>query len=78
MTADYLDETLDALRSRVPFHPFTVSLKNGEKFEVDHPMAITGRFGRAVYFGPGGKLFLFDHDGVGGITNDRMSANPDL
>jgi hypothetical protein len=64
MTADYFDETITTLMSRVPFQIFKIELNTGEQVEIDHAAAISARDGRAVFIGPGGKLHIFDHDSV--------------
>src|SRR5687767_15108311 len=73
MEADNFNNTLTAFRRRVPFRPFTVTLVNGDRFEVDHPDALVIRDGVAVYIGPGGVPVLFDHQGVSQVVGDLMS-----
>lgn len=71
------DEVLLAFRKQTPFHPFTVSLINGERFEVDHPDALVVRDGVAIYVAPGGIPHIFDHQGVMqfiGDLNKKASA----
>lgn len=72
MEAENFDETLKAFMKRSPFRPFTVSLVNGDRFEVDHPGALVVREGMAVYLAPGGVPVLFDHEGVSQVTGDLM------
>ena len=72
MQADHFDRTLNAFRTRVPYRPFTVALINGDRFEVDHPGALVVRDGVAVFVGPGGVPFLFDHEGVNLFIGDLM------
>jgi len=77
MEAANFDNTLIALRRRVPYRPFTVTLINGDRFEVDHPEALVVREGVAVFIGPGGIPVLFDHEGVNsfnGDLNEQASA----
>jgi hypothetical protein len=77
MEQNNFDEVLLAFRRRSPFHPFTVSLINGERFEVDHPDALVVRDGVAIYVAPGGIPHIFDHQGVNefiGDLNKRASA----
>ena len=64
MTAENFDNTLNGLRQRQPFHPFTVELVGGDRFEVDHPGALVVRAGVAVFIPPGGVPILFDHESV--------------
>lgn len=72
MEAENFDRTLVALRTRRPFHPFTVTLVNGDRFEVDHPDALVVRDGVAIYVAPGGFPVIFDHEGVGQLVGDLM------
>lgn len=64
MTAENFDKTLEGLKQRSPFHPFTVELVGGSRFEVDHPGALVVRDGVAVFISPGGVPVLFDHESV--------------
>lgn len=64
MDASTFNNTLAAFRGRVSFRSFTVTLGNGDRFEVDHREAFVVRDGVAVYLGPGGVPILFDHEGV--------------
>jgi hypothetical protein len=70
--ADHFDHTLNALKRRTPFRPFTVALVNGDRFEVDHADALVVREGVAVYIGAGGVPVLFDHEGVSQFVGDLM------
>jgi hypothetical protein len=74
MTEQHFDELLMALMERRPFHPFTVELVGGERFEVDRPRATVLRNGVAVYLRPGGIPIYFDHDNVVQIDNDIADA----
>jgi hypothetical protein len=73
MEAERFDETLNALRQRVPFHPFTIILANGNRYEVDHRDAYVNRDGTAIYVKPGGAPVIFDHEGVSEIIGDLSS-----
>lgn len=64
MTAENFDQVLQALRDRKPFQVFTVELHGGDRFEVDHPMAMVIRDGVAVFLTPGGRPIWFDHESV--------------
>jgi hypothetical protein len=64
MTADNFDKALAGLKERNPFHPFTVELIGGHRFEIDHPGALVVRDGVAVFISPGGVPILFDHESV--------------
>ena len=70
MTADHFEQLFDALRERSPFHPFTVELAGGDRFEVDHPQAMVVRDGVAVYLRPGGVPVWFDHESITQIIGD--------
>jgi hypothetical protein len=72
MNADFFDETLQTFTTRSPYRPFTVVLVNGNRFEVDHPRAITFREGAALYLAPGRIPVIFDHEGVSEIVGDLM------
>jgi hypothetical protein len=88
MDRDHFEQTLRAFRERVPFRPFTVALVNARFHEVDHPDALVVRDGIALYVGPGGVPYIFDHEGVaealaasrsprtasGGARHDRVFA----
>jgi hypothetical protein len=64
MTAENFDKALAGLKQRTPFHPFTVELVGGHRFEIDHPGALVVRDGVAVFIPPGGVPMLFDHESV--------------
>jgi hypothetical protein len=64
VTAENFDKTLEGLKQRAPFHPFTVELIGGHRFEIDHPGALVVRDGVAVFISPGGVPVLFDHESV--------------
>lgn len=75
MTAENFDQVLLRYYDRRPFQPFTVALVNGDRFEVDHPTAITFREGFAVVIGPGSVLHIFDHEGVAQFIGELMNAS---
>ena len=64
MTAENFDHTLEGLKQRRPYRPFTVELIGGHRFEIDHPGALVVRDGVAVFISPGGVPILFDHESV--------------
>jgi hypothetical protein len=70
MTSELFQDSLQALRQRKPFHPFTVELISGERFEVDYSDALVARDGVAVFVAPGGVPTLFDHEGVSQLIGD--------
>ena len=72
MGTDNFDQTLNEFKKRIPFRPFTVTLVNGDRFEVDYPGALVFRDGVAVYIGSGGVPHVFDHEGVNEIIGDLM------
>ncbi len=74
MTSDNFQHVIGAIFARQPFHPFTVVLQGGERFEVDHPNAMATRDGVAVFFAPGGIPIWFDHDSVTQIISDTAGA----
>ena len=79
MQADNFDATLNALRNRKPFRPFTVVLADGDRFEVDHANALLVRDGVAVYLAPGGVPIIFDYEGVKrGAAGIVVKENPAL
>jgi hypothetical protein len=70
MDRETFDATIRAYRHRAPFRPFTVSLVNGERLEVDFPDALVVRDGVAVFVAPGGVPAIFDHEGVAQVIGD--------
>lgn len=69
MSADHFEIIMGLLRGRRPFRTFTVRLKSGERFEIDHPRAIrlVGSFG--AFAAPGSIAIYFDHDSVSDIVD---------
>lgn len=76
MTAEHFDGLLEALVQRQPFQVFTVELRGGKRFEVDHPRAIVVRDGVAVFMAPGGIPVWFDHDSFNRVDGAAASASP--
>ncbi len=75
MTPENFDEALEALTSRQPFRPFTVELHGGERFDIDHPRAVTWSEGKGAGFvGPGGILRIFDNESVVQFINAPAHA----
>lgn len=70
MDRQIFSATLQAFRKRIPFRPFTITLVNGDEFEVDFPDAYLFRDGLGVYAAPGGIPVIFDNEGVAQITGD--------
>ena len=69
-------QTLSLYRRRKPFHPFTIALQNGDRFEVDHADALVIRDRTAVYLAPGGIPVVFDHEALVQIAGD-LKPQPD-
>lgn len=76
MDRDTFDSTLRLFKHRRPFRPFTISLVNGERVEVDHPDALVVRDGVGLFAGPGGIPAVFDYEGVAQIIGDLVSPPP--
>jgi hypothetical protein len=64
MTAEYFDATLLLLHSRRPFQVYTVVLNNGQRLEIDSPLALSARDGRGIFFAPTYVPVYFDHESV--------------
>jgi hypothetical protein len=75
MAADHFEQLFEALRGRSPFHPFTVELTGGHRFEVDHPQAMVVRDGVAVFLLSGGVPVWFDHESVTQVVGDIADAS---
>jgi len=73
MDRDTFDSTIRKFKDRRPFRPFTISLVNGERVEVDHPDALVARDGVGLFAGPGGIPAVFDYEGVAQIIGDLVS-----
>jgi hypothetical protein len=72
MDRDTFDSTNRTFRNRTPFCPFTVSLGNGKRVEVDHPDALVVRDGVALFVGPGGVPAVFDYEGLAQMIGDLV------
>ncbi len=70
MDRETFDATIRTFKNRTPFRPFTISLVNGERLEVDHPDAIIVREGLGLFAGPGGIPSVFDYEGVAQVVGD--------
>jgi hypothetical protein len=70
MDRETFDATIRTFKHRAPFRPFTVSLVNGDRLEVDHPDAVVVRDGVGIFVGPGGIPSIFDHEGVAQVIGD--------
>ena len=76
MDRELFDSTIQAYRRRVPFKPFTISLVNGERLEVDFPDAVIVREGAGVFVGPGKVIAIFDNEGVVQVVDDLIRNTP--
>ncbi len=72
MELENFEAVLSALKNERPFHPFVVSLVNGNKFEVDFPDALSLREGVAIFIGPRKVPVFFDHQSVSEFVRDLL------
>jgi hypothetical protein len=77
MDRETFDATIRTFKHRTPFRPFTVSLVNGERLEVDHPEAVVVRDGVGLFVGPGGIPAVFDYEGVAQVVGDLANRPSD-
>ena len=73
MDRDTFSSTIRAFKNRMPFRPFTVTMVNGNRFEVDYPDALAYRDGIALFAAPGNIPIIFDNEGVSEIVGDLSS-----
>ena len=78
MKMDEFDLTVETLKGVRPYRPFTIVLMNGDRYEIDHPGAISIREGFAIYIAPGKVPIYFNHDGVNQIIGDLIEAGREL
>lgn len=64
MSSEHFQAVLESLLTRRPFRVFTVELHNGNRFEIDNPLAALFRDGLAIFLAPGSVPIYFDHEGV--------------
>ena len=76
MTNDNFNRTLRTFQKQTPFKPFTVALVNGDRVQVDHPLALVVRAGVAVFIAADGAPTLFDHDSVSEVVGEPRSQGP--
>jgi hypothetical protein len=74
MTRDKFTTALTELKNRKPFHPFTVSMVNGDRLVVRVPESLELRDGSACYFTPGSQPHFFDHKGVSQLLGEESAA----
>ena len=70
MDRDTFDNSIRTFKHRAPFRPFTVSLMNGERLEVEYPDTLAVRDGVALFVGLAGVPAVFDHEGVARVIGD--------
>ena len=70
MDRETFTATIRAFRNRAPFRPFTVSLVNGDRYEVDLPETLALGDGMAVLVAPGNVPVFFDHEGVNQVVGN--------
>lgn len=75
MTVEHFENLFGDLTARSPFHPFTVELTGGQRFEVDHPKAMIVRDGVAVFMRSGGIPVWFGHESVTQVVGDIDDAS---
>ena len=76
MDRETFDSTIRTFKHRKPYRPFTVSLVNGERLEIDHPEAVVVRDGAGVFIGPAGVIAVFDFEGVAQVVGE-LANNPE-
>jgi hypothetical protein len=70
MTHDVFGETVNILLERKPFRPFTITLADGVRHQVDHPRALAMRERAVVFIGPRGVPHIFDHESVSQVIGE--------
>ncbi len=75
MDRQTFEATILTFKRRTPFRPFTLSLVNGERLEIDHPDAVVVRDGVGLFVGPGGVPAVFDHEGVAQVIGDLANRS---
>jgi hypothetical protein len=76
MTPANFQRALRAFQRQSPFRPFTISLIDGDRFQVHHPEALIVREGVAVFFAADGEIRLFDHEGVSQFERESPGPKP--
>ena len=76
MDRELFDSTIQEYKRRVPFKPFTISLLNGDRLQIDFPDAIFVRDGAGFFIGPGRVLAVFDNDGVVQVVDELFGNSP--
>ncbi len=70
MERDNFESTILVLKRRKPFVPFTISMANGDRHEIDYPEALALRGGFGMFVSPGGIPVFLDHEGVTQVIGD--------
>lgn len=79
MSRDNFFEALRILMSRRPFRAFTIYLRGGQRFEIDHRRALVSTVnGLTAFFAPGGIPILFDPECVSYIVDAPASDAPNV
>lgn len=77
MERDNFESTILVLKRRKPFVPFTISMVNGDRHEIDYPEALAIRGGLGMFLSPGGIPVFLDHKGVtqvfGGLAENSST-----
>jgi len=76
MSVENFQSLLLAFLTRKPFRVFTVELHNGNRFEIDHPHAVSMRDGFAIFSAPGPVPIYFDNEGVVQFIDAPVSDAP--
>lgn len=69
MSADHFEILFKLLLRRRPFRPFTIRLKCGEQFEIDHARALKMIRQIAQFAAPGSIPVFFDADSVSTVID---------
>ncbi len=78
MHQEVFEETVLALKRRVPFKPFTIVAISGNRYEVDHPEAVIVRGVLGIFVSPGYVPVFFDNQGVSEIISDLSGRESEV
>lgn len=70
MDRESFTATIEALQNMRPFKPFTVTLVDGDRYEVDRPNILALGEGIAILVAPGDVQVFLDHEGVSQVIGD--------
>ena len=76
MTADFFNQSLEALMAARPFGRFVIELNTGQRYEIGHPRAAAFEDGAGVLLAPGKIPVFFDHDSVTQIIKSPAHSAP--